>query len=97
MDIAASDVRFDWVVGADDQLYVEVRQPSDTEPVVGTARIAVAHRDLVAAVRTVLAEVLRDKGFTLTALDLDLQNRGPRALARPRRRHGPAGASCARA
>ena len=55
VDVAASDVRFDWVVGADDQLYVEVREPSDTEPVVGTARIAVAHRDLVAAVRTVLA------------------------------------------
>ena len=81
VDVSASDVRFDWVVGADDQLYVEVREPSDAEPVVGTARIAVAHRDLVAAVRTVLAAVLQDKGFTLTALDLDLQNRGPRALA----------------
>ena len=55
--------------------------PPTTEPVVGTARIAVAHRDLVAAVRTVLTDVLQDKGFTLTALDLDLQNRGPRALA----------------
>ena len=81
VDIAASDVRFDWVAGADGGLYVEVREPSDDEPVVGTARIAVAHRDLVAAVRAVLTDVLQDKGFTLTALDLDLQNRGPRALA----------------
>ena len=81
VDIAAGDVRFDWVVGADDQVYVEVRQPSDTHPVVGTARVAVAHEDLVVAVRAVLAEALRAKGFTLTALDLDLQNRGPRALA----------------
>ncbi|WP_456788190.1 hypothetical protein [Cellulomonas sp. P5_C5] len=81
VDVAASDVRFDWVVAADDQLYVEVREPSDTEPVVGTARIAVAHRDLEAAVRTALTAILQEKGFTLTALDLDLQNRGPRALS----------------
>ena len=57
---------------------------------VGTARVSVAHRDLVAAVRTVLAEVLQDKGFTLTALDLDLQNRGPRALAVRADAEGPA-------
>ena len=81
VDVAATDVRFDWVVGADDQLYVEVQQPSDAAPAVGTARVAAAHGDIVAAARTVLAELLQAKGFTLTALDLDLQNRGPRAVS----------------
>jgi hypothetical protein len=68
-------------VGADDQLYVEVQPPSDAAPAVGTARVAAAHRDIVAAAQKVLAELLQEKGFSLTALDLDLQNRGPRAVS----------------
>ncbi|GEK23585.1 hypothetical protein [Cellulomonas xylanilytica] len=80
VDVAASGVGFDWVVGADGQLYVEVRPPSDAAPAVGTGRVAVAHRALVAAVEAALGELLQDKGFTLTGLELDLQNRGPRAL-----------------
>jgi len=81
VDVAVSDVRFDWVVGADDQLCIEVQPPSDAAPAVGTGRVAAAHRDIVATAHKVLAEVLQTKGFTLTALDLDLQNRGPRALS----------------
>jgi len=81
VDIAASNVRFEWVTGSDDLLYVELSPPSDTAPAVGTARIAAAHKDIVAAAETVLAELLAQKGFTLTALDLELQNRGPRSLA----------------
>ncbi|WP_028044925.1 hypothetical protein [Cellulomonas sp. URHE0023] len=80
VDIAARDLHFDWAFGSDDQLYVEVRPPSDSTPAVGTARIAAAHKDIVAAARTALAGILRSKGFTLTALDLTVRNDGPRAL-----------------
>ena len=81
VDVVASDVPFDWVVGTDDLLYVEVRPPSEAAPAVGTARIAAAHKDVVAAAEVVLAEVLREKGLTLTGLDVVLESRGPRALS----------------
>ena len=81
IDVAASDLPFEWVVGSDGLLYVEVRPPTDATPVVGTARVAAARKDIAAAAETALAEILREKGFTLTAFDLRFRSTGPRALS----------------
>jgi len=81
VDVAASGVPFAWATSATDQLFIEVQPPSESDPVVGTARISAPRREIVAAARTVLGAELAKRGFTLTALDLQLENLGPRALS----------------
>lgn len=81
VDVAASGVPFAWATSSTDQLFIEVQPPSESDPVVGTARISAPRREIVAAARTVLGAELAKRGFTLTALDLQLENLGPRALS----------------
>ena len=81
VDVAASDVPFAWATSSTDQLFLELQPPSESDPVVGTARISAPRREIVAAARTVLGAELAKRGFTLTDLDLQLENLGPRALS----------------
>ncbi|WP_036967688.1 hypothetical protein, partial [Promicromonospora kroppenstedtii] len=81
VDITAelTDLRFDWVEGADGRVGIQPVEPDADHPVSGHARIAVDKAGLVATVRGVAAVVLQQQGITLTALDLDVVSRGPRA------------------
>ena len=81
VEVAASNLHFSWGTTAENQLVIEVRPTSDDEPVVGSARISAPRKDIEGAARTALGEALREKGLKLTALDIELENRGPRALS----------------
>ncbi|WP_028048561.1 hypothetical protein [Cellulomonas sp. URHD0024] len=78
--VAASDLRFAWATTSDGHLFVEVQPPSEDDPVVGTARVSARLEDLEGAARVVLAAELEARGLNLTALDIELENRGPREL-----------------
>ncbi|MFE7508641.1 hypothetical protein [Promicromonospora sp. NPDC057488] len=81
VDITAelTDLRFDWVEGADGRVGIQPVEPDADHPVSGHARVAVDKAGLVATVRGVAAVVLLQQGITLTALDLDVVSQGPRA------------------
>ncbi|MFD7024720.1 hypothetical protein [Promicromonospora sukumoe] len=81
VDITAevTNLRFDWVDGADGRVGLQPVEPDADHPVSGHARVAVDKAGLVATARGVLAVVLQQQGITLTALDLDLVSQGPRA------------------
>lgn len=81
VDITAelTDLRFDWVEGADGRVGIQPVEPDADHPVSGHARVAVDKAGLVATVRGVAAVVLQQQGITLTALDLDVVSQGPRA------------------
>jgi len=81
VDIAANNLHFAWATTSDDQLVIEIRPASDDEPVVGSAKISAPRKDIESAARTALGDALRAKGLKLTALDIELENRGPRALS----------------
>ncbi len=81
VDITAevTNLRFDWVDGADGRVGLQPVEPDADHPVSGHARVAVDKAGLVATARGVLTVVLQQQGITLTALDLDLVSQGPRA------------------
>ncbi|MGW2091291.1 hypothetical protein [Promicromonospora sukumoe] len=81
VDITAevTNLRFDWVDGADGRVGIQPVEPDADHPVSGHARVAVDKAGLVMTARGVLAVVLQQQGITLTALDLDLVSQGPRA------------------
>ncbi|MEV0894028.1 hypothetical protein [Promicromonospora sp. NPDC050262] len=81
VDITAelTNLRFDWVEGADGRVGIQPVEPSADHPVSGHARVAVDKAGLVTTARGVLTVVLLQQGITLTGLDLDVVSRGPRA------------------
>ena len=81
LDVTASDLRFAWATTPDDRLFVELQPPSQDRPVVGSARVSARHEDIEGAARAVLGAALKKKGFNLTALDIRLENHGPRAVS----------------
>lgn len=81
VDIVMSEVPFAWATSSKDELVIEVQPPSQSAPVVGTARFSAPRKDIEAAARAMLGDELRKRGFTLTALDIELENLGPRALS----------------
>ncbi|GAB2476079.1 hypothetical protein GCM10027063_16180 [Promicromonospora xylanilytica] len=74
-------LRFDWVEGADGRVGILPVEPTEEHPVSGHARVAVDKAGLVATARGLLTVVLQQQGITLTALDVDLVSKGPRAAA----------------
>ncbi|MEU4388427.1 hypothetical protein [Promicromonospora sp. NPDC023805] len=83
IDITAEveGLRFDWVEDSDGRVGIQPVEPSEAHPVAGHARVAVDKAGLVATARGLLTVVLLQQGITLTALDVDLVSRGPRAAA----------------
>lgn len=81
VDITAelTNLRFDWVEGADGRVGIQPVEPSADHPVSGHARVAVDKEGLVTTARGVLTVVLLQQGITLTGLDLDVVSQGPRA------------------
>jgi len=81
LDAEFRDLRFTWVVGTDGSLSVEEAPQSTEQPVSGHLRAAASRDALVSTVRELATKALADQGFTLTALDIDLASRGPRAAS----------------
>lgn len=81
LDAEIRDLRFTWVEGGDGSLAIEESGQSTEHPVSGHLRAAASRDALVTTVRELATKALADQGFTLTALDVDLTSRGPRAAS----------------
>ncbi|MFD6091143.1 hypothetical protein ACFWGN_03375 [Oerskovia sp. NPDC060338] len=81
LDAEIRDLRFTWVEGGDGSLAIEESGQSTEHPVSGHLRAAASRDALVTTVRELATKALADQGFTLTALDVDLASRGPRAAS----------------
>ncbi|SKC78306.1 hypothetical protein [Krasilnikoviella flava] len=75
----AEGLRFAWVEGSDGQVGFEAVEPDDAHPVIGDARVAVSRAGLVATVHGLLAVSLQSQGITLSDLDVQVDQHGPRA------------------
>ncbi|MEK8226614.1 hypothetical protein NKG05_11755 [Oerskovia sp. M15] len=81
LDAELRGFRFTWVEGTDGSLSIEEAGQSTEQPVSGHLRAAASREALVTTVRELATKALADQGFTLTALDVDLASRGPRAAS----------------
>lgn len=76
-----AQVPFAWVESPDGEVGAELVEPRADAPVTGSVRVAAPREQVVAAVRTVAAEIAASQGVTLQGLDVALEQHGPRAVS----------------
>lgn len=76
-----AQVPFAWVESAEGEVGAELVEPRADAPVTGSVRVAAPREQVVAAVRTVAAQVAASQGVTLQGLDVALEQHGPRAVS----------------